>query len=57
MMEIEFQPNWKVGDIIRLGDGKSYKIFKKTAKAIDARPYYWWNKLWDRWMKNVESGS
>lgn len=50
MLEIPFNPDWKVGDIIRIGDGENYKITKKTTTAIAVTRYYFWNKWWDKWF-------
>ena len=47
-LQIEFNPDWKVGTVIRIGDGKEYKITKKTKTAIAAVPYYFWNRWWDK---------
>jgi hypothetical protein len=51
-LQIEFNPSWQVGDIIRVGDGKTYKITKKTSSAIAVTPYYFWNRWWDKLVKN-----
>jgi hypothetical protein len=47
-LEIEFQPDWKVGSVIRIGDGKDYKITKRTRNVIAYTRYYFWNKWWDK---------
>jgi hypothetical protein len=47
-LEIEFQPDWKVGSVIRIGDGKDYKITKKTRNVIAYTRYYFWNRWWDK---------
>ena len=46
-LQIEFNPDWKDGRVIRIGDGKSYKIVKKTTTAIAVERYYFWNRWWD----------
>lgn len=49
MLSVDFNPDWKVGQIIRPGDGKTYKITKKTTTCLAVRRYYFWNK-WLDWL-------
>jgi hypothetical protein len=51
MLQIEFNPDWKIGDIIRPGDGHEYKIVKKTNRVIAVKRYYFWQKWFDKWVK------
>ena len=52
-LQIEFNPDWRVGDIIRIGDGHVYKITKKTRTAMAVTRYYflnrWLDKLSEKW--------
>ncbi len=52
-LQSEYNPDWKVGSIIRIGDGKDYKITKKVRNVIAYRRYFWWDRLWDRWMDKL----
>ena len=49
-LQIEFDPTWKVGDIIKV-QGKSHKIVKKTRTAISLQRHYFWNEWYDKIMK------
>lgn len=48
-LQAEYNPDWKVGSIIRIGDGKDYKITKKARNVVAYRRYFWRDRLWDRW--------
>lgn len=50
-LQIEFNPDWRVGDIIKV-QGKNHRIVKKTTTAIATERYYWFDKLMDRWTKH-----
>ena len=47
-LQIEIDPDWKVGDIIKV-EGKNHKIVKKTSTAISIQRYY----FFDRWMDKL----
>ena len=47
-LQIEIDPNWKVGDIIKV-EGKFHKITKKTTTAMAVERYY----FFDRWMDKL----
>ena len=48
-LQAEYNPDRKVGSIIRIGDGKDYKITKKVRNVVAYRRYFWRDRLWDRW--------
>ena len=48
MLQIEFSPNWQVGDIIKV-ENRSYRITKKTTTAMAIERYYWFDRLYDKW--------
>jgi hypothetical protein len=43
-----------VGQIIQVS-GKSYKVTKVTTTAIAVERYYWWDRLYDRFIRRPES--
>ena len=47
-LQIEFDPDWKVGDIIKV-QGKNYRIVKKTTTAVAVERYF----FFDRWMDKL----
>jgi hypothetical protein len=47
---------------IRSGDlfvvnGKRYQLLKKTTTAVSVRRYYWFDELFDRFMRIVDSAN
>lgn len=52
-LQIEFDPTWRVGDIIKV-QGKNYRITKKTTTAVAVERYYWFDRLYDKWVKKDE---
>jgi len=40
----------KVGDIITVR-GKRYRLDKKTTTACAITRYYWWDELYDKYMR------
>lgn len=55
-LQIEFNPDWKVGDIIRIGDGHEYRISKKTTTALAVERYYFWNRWLDKLSEKWTGG-
>jgi hypothetical protein len=49
-LQIEIDPNWAVGDIIKV-QGKNHKILKKTTSAVAVERYYFWDRWLDRLVK------
>ena len=47
-LQIEFDPTWKVGDIIKV-QGKNHRITKKTTTAVAVERYY----FFDRWLDRL----
>ncbi len=43
----------KVGDIVTL-DGKQYVLEKKTTSACAIRRYWWWDRLYDKYLRKPD---
>jgi hypothetical protein len=52
-LQIEFDPDWKVGDIIKV-QGKNHRITKKTTTAVAVERYFWFDRLYDKWVRKHE---
>ena len=52
-LQIEADPCWLVGDIIKV-EGKNYKITKMTTSALAVERYYWFDRLWDKWIRKED---
>ena len=49
-LQIERNPDWVVGDIIQV-EGKNHKITKLTGTAMAVERYYWFDRLYDKWVR------
>ena len=49
-LQIEKNSNWVVGDIIEVED-RTYKVTKLTRTAIAVERYYWFDRLYDKWIR------
>ena len=52
-LQIEFDSNWKVGDIIKV-QGKNHRITKKTSRVVAVERYYWFDRLYDKWIRKED---
>ena len=46
-LQIEIDPNWKVGDIIKVR-GKNHRITKRTTTAVAVERYYFFDRWFDK---------
>jgi hypothetical protein len=44
-----------VGDVVHLADGHNYKLIKKTTTAASLERYYWWDKLYDKYVRKPDA--
>jgi hypothetical protein len=52
-LQIEINPRWLVGDIIKV-EGRNYKITKLTTTALAVERYYWFDRLWDKYVRKQD---
>jgi hypothetical protein len=45
-----------VGQIVN-HDGKTYKVTKMTSTAIAVERYFWWDRLYDRFIRRPDEDS